>query len=715
MNLICALLLFASPETERLLLGPSPFFRAEGMERARAAGDAKLLEKAAASKHWDARRLAAIALGPRTPKSLLDDPVATVRAAAIAALDTHAPEEKLLALAGDEDDAVRAAAVWALRDASVKSKLRDALDDPFVSVRVAALATTGRRRTLLRLARGDDAGEAVAALAALGRAGDASAAGALLRRLQQAVSGSKKKRFDFGGAISTDAALARAVGDMARRGVVVGGRPVLEKLRKLIADSDLDGRAGIVLAEAAAAARDAESARRIVDGLLRARKESTLPFQAINHVFLGGMHAFAREPWPELAPLLLPLLSERDPMVRRAVAGALYGDGARLSLRDGDARVRAAGCARVGKQAPLLRMLSDDNARVRTEAVRALARAGDAKAGRAVLALDRDESPAVRRAVVGAMLRLPVDDRAERLYRIAVEDDDEGVRASAAASFGFLEDRSVYPRAIADLRHEQRRRRVRALALLHVLEEARFSYDPDRPEPGAGAWEAWWKSRSRPKEGGFRYHVEDLRRKGIDLVLVIDATGSMAPLIGATKRRIEAVVVGLRRVVPDLRVRVVFHRDRGDDFLTASSPLTHEVRVLEDFIASVPAGGGGDMPEAVLEGVRAAATGTKWREKSQRVVIVFGDAPPHDDDQALLETFVKEFDGVVHTVDVTGYGRANAARGRGGAHHEAFRKIAEWGKGAFVRSGNDRELLREILVLTLGAGHRVAVETLFGL
>ena len=101
--------------------------------------------------------------------------------------------------------------------------------------------------------------------------------------------------------------------------------------------------------------------------------------------------------------------------------------------------------------------------------------------------------------------------------------------------------------------------------------------------------------RERPTDG-FQYHIEDLRRRGIDLVLVLDATGSMAPVIQAAKRRIAAVAAELRRIVPDLRVRIVAYRDRGDVFLTLASPLTHEIRVLEDFLACIPAAGGGDGP-----------------------------------------------------------------------------------------------------------------------
>ncbi|MHC5044794.1 MAG: HEAT repeat domain-containing protein, partial [Planctomycetota bacterium] len=132
------ILLLLSPETERLLLGPSPFFRAEGMERALREGDNELLLRASKSPHWDARRLAAIALGKHTPPRLLRDPVAVVREAAVRALDRRAPAADVIVLLKDEDDAVRAAAAWALRGTETKRPLQALLRDPAPSAPACA-------------------------------------------------------------------------------------------------------------------------------------------------------------------------------------------------------------------------------------------------------------------------------------------------------------------------------------------------------------------------------------------------------------------------------------------------------------------------------------------------------------------------------------------------------------------------------------------------
>jgi HEAT repeat protein len=708
------ILLLLSPETERLLLGPSPFFRAEGMERALREKDYELLLRASKSRHWDARRLAAIALGKNTPPRLLKDPVAVVREAAVRSLDRHAPAADVIALLQDEDDAVRAAAAWALRGTDSRRPFQPLLRDPVSSVRFAALAATGNFARLRTLAAKDDLAVAVPALAALGGAGGSGEAAFGLARLKRALSVAAKRRVPVyeQQVPKSDMALARAVGDMARRDLQPGGRDLRELLLKLVRDTPLHSPAALLLAEVIAGARDAEAARLLLDAQLRGRARSTLPNARLDPGLRAILHTFSREPWPELGPLLLPFRNHRSVSVRLAVAEALVGNAAGPALRDVDARVRAVACSRVGRLKPLIAMLKDPDAQVLIACARALGRLGDARAAPTLEPLLSHGDPQVRRAAVGALLRLAHPERTDALYRVALHDVHPQVRATAAEVLAFLdEDETVLPRAIEALGEKRLAVRENAIALIRVLTEARLGYNPAQPAEGLESWSAWWRNkteRRRPPDA-FSYHVEDLRRKGIDLVLVIDATGSMAPVIQSTKRRIVAVMDGLRRVVPDLRARIVAYRDRGDVFLTLGSPLTHDARVLEDFLACIPAAGGDDPQEAVLAGLREAIARTPWRPKSHRVVLLFGDAPPHDRDLTLLEAILKEFSGAVHGVDVGGYGGGGSEYAFG-----AFRQIAKWGGGSAVHISDEGDLLRNILVLTLGARYRTAVEALFG-
>jgi len=724
MNALLLLLLLLSPETERLLLGESPFFRYEGMERAVAEGDTELLLRAAHSTLWDVRRLAALGLGPRSPPELLKDPVAVVREAAVRALSTAAPEEALLVLLHDSDDAVRAEAAWAMRGASSKTPLQPLLRDPSPTVRIAAFAATGSFGRLRSAAAKDDLETAVPALIALGRAGGPGEAAFLLGRLRAALKRAAKERgpLYLREVPVSDVALARALGEMARRRVTLGSGTVADEVRRLVASSDLHAPGALLLAELAAGARDVDAAARILTAQIEARKQSKLPNVYLDPGVQGILHAFAREPWPELAPMLVPLLAARAPNVRVAVAEALTGDAARAALSDEAPDVRAAACGQVRDVTALAPLARDKDARVRAACARALGRLGDEAAGPALGPLVGDKDPAVRRAAVGALLRVALPGRTEMLLLVALNDAEEEVRGAAGAALDFLGDEeAVMPRAIEALVAEKEETRAHALELLERLTAARFPCDPSHPEPGHDLWKAWWDTRAEraPKPGAFRYHVEDLRRKGIDLVLVMDATGSMSPVIQSTKRKIEAVITGLRRVVPDLRARIVAYRDEGEAFLTIGSPLTHDPRVLEDFLACVPAWGGGDTEEAVLAGLKDAIEKTPWRAGTQRVIVLFGDAGPHDKDMALVEATCKEFKGMIHAADVGSYGLEEGGAGGGVAAVrqpiDAFVKIAGWGKGVAVALSDETELLRNLLVLTLGPNYRTAVETLFGL
>lgn len=641
------------PGTERLLLGESPFFRREGIERALREGDEALILRAAESSYWDARRLAALALGPRTPPALLGDPVAAVREAAVRGLDLLAPPEKLIPLLKDRDDAVRAAAAWALRSAQASDALRALAKDPAISVRVAALAARREFARLRVMSDGPPLGDAVCALAALGRAGGSGEAAALLQRLQRALDFAAKEAqpLFWREAPHSDVALARAIGEMARRGVACQGREVRDHLRRMRDAGPVSGSRGILLAEAAAAARDVETAARVLDAWPKALATSPVADYYLLPGLHSILHALGREPWPEIAPMLSPLLDLGDPAIRLAVLEALPSEAAAAALRSADAALRAAACARVLRIGPLLDASRDPVPEVAQAAARALGRLGDPASHAAIEGLLEHVDAGVRRAAVAALLRLDLPGRKERLIAGA-SDPDARVRATAAA----------------------------VLDLLRSGEEA------------------------QQKPDAFRYHVEDLRRRGLDLVLALDATGSMAPVIELAKRRIESVVSSLRDLAPDLRVRVVAYRDAGDLFLTVGSPLTHDPRTLEDFLAGIPANGGGDGPESVLEGLREAIARTPWREQAQRVVVLFGDAPPHDRDLPLIDAILREFPGSVNAVDVgTGFALP------------AFERIARAGRGTAMTLGGEEGLVRSILVLALGAAHREAIEALYGL
>lgn len=131
----------------------------------------------------------------------------------------------------------------------------------------------------------------------------------------------------------------------------------------------------------------------------------------------------------------------------------------------------------------------------------------------------------------------------------------------------------------------------------------------------------------------------------VDIVFVIDATGSMGDVIGKTKKMALSFHDDLLRKleeatppknVTQLRIKVIEFRDFYCDGTRAlrESPffeLPVEQKKFENFINAINADGGGDEPESALEAL-ALAIKSDWTnegDKRRHIVIMFTDASPH--------------------------------------------------------------------------------------
>lgn len=115
----------------------------------------------------------------------------------------------------------------------------------------------------------------------------------------------------------------------------------------------------------------------------------------------------------------------------------------------------------------------------------------------------------------------------------------------------------------------------------------------------------------------------------IDIVYVIDATGSMAPYIDEAKRHARAET---KKIADsgnlNIRLGLVAYRDHKPQDNTF---VTQTTRFGEDFetnLSHLGAHGGGDRPEAVWDGVEAAIN-FNWREGAGHLIFLIGDSPPH--------------------------------------------------------------------------------------
>jgi hypothetical protein len=121
----------------------------------------------------------------------------------------------------------------------------------------------------------------------------------------------------------------------------------------------------------------------------------------------------------------------------------------------------------------------------------------------------------------------------------------------------------------------------------------------------------------------------------IDLVFCLDATGSMSGLIKTAKEKIWDIVTSLSQTTPapEIRLGMVFYRDRGDAFVTKVYPLTTDIDSVYAELLEITARGGGDSPESVNQALHEAVSQMNWSEgaKVYKTIFLVGDCPPHMD------------------------------------------------------------------------------------
>jgi Mg-chelatase subunit ChlD len=210
--------------------------------------------------------------------------------------------------------------------------------------------------------------------------------------------------------------------------------------------------------------------------------------------------------------------------------------------------------------------------------------------------------------------------------------------------------------------------------------------------------------------GGFGDMVTQLRRNGLDIVIVFDSTGSMGGEINQVKSQIKRIGNALMNLIPKTRISVCTYRDTTDFYTVKGKELSNDVQSLADYLSDVTAGGGGDMPEAVQEGMKWAVANNKFTPSARKVMLIFGDAPPHPEDmQKCLEIasdFSAQQEGIVSTV---------TCRGPNGMPLPEFVEIAQAGGGEAFLTSDEKQIMTQLLVLVFGSKHRGKVLEAFKL
>ncbi|UUZ51616.1 VWA domain-containing protein [Massilia sp. B-10] len=123
------------------------------------------------------------------------------------------------------------------------------------------------------------------------------------------------------------------------------------------------------------------------------------------------------------------------------------------------------------------------------------------------------------------------------------------------------------------------------------------------------------------------------RQATIELMFVLDTTGSMGGMLEGAKAKIWGIVNDLLQQRSlggaTIRVGLVAYRDRGDNYVTRVTPLSANLDTVYSQLMSFQAQGGGDTPEdvrsAMAEAVRLGGWSAPGSNTSQ-IIFLVGDA-----------------------------------------------------------------------------------------
>lgn len=142
----------------------------------------------------------------------------------------------------------------------------------------------------------------------------------------------------------------------------------------------------------------------------------------------------------------------------------------------------------------------------------------------------------------------------------------------------------------------------------------------------------WRTQADEPIVKGAQAQKEQAPR--IEVVFVLDTTGSMGGLLEGAKQKIWSLAnrMAAGKPNPDLRIGLVAFRDRGDEYVTRHFDLTDDIDAVYKNLMTFRPDGGGDTPEDVNAGLSDAIEKSTWSKGDDALKIIFlvGDAPPHE-------------------------------------------------------------------------------------
>jgi hypothetical protein len=280
--------------------------------------------------------------------------------------------------------------------------------------------------------------------------------------------------------------------------------------------------------------------------------------------------------------------------------------------------------------------------------------------------------------------------------------DAERMKADATAAIAALSEEQL----AADRALSQARERLAAAEVADAAaQQQAVAASAEKARRTAGADAAARAAAAAPKP------VAAKRKPGIaiddlDLVIVMDTTGSMRNELADAQANLVGVIEVLQRLSPSLRVGFVAYKDRGDDYVTRVFPLAPvggggSAPVLS-FVRALTVGGGGDDPDAV-DAALAVAISQPWRSNAQGRILVIGDAAVHPTSVARTFDLARQFRASGSQAAPRSVATVFAGGGRPG-DRDFFQQLAQAGGGDF--SEYQGAMLESVLLSVLESAKR---------
>ncbi len=190
----------------------------------------------------------------------------------------------------------------------------------------------------------------------------------------------------------------------------------------------------------------------------------------------------------------------------------------------------------------------------------------------------------------------------------------------------------------------------------------------------------------------------------LDLVFVMDTTGSMRREIADIQANLLGIVRILHRLAPTLNVGFVAFRDRGEEYVTRAFPLSpmtgNNLPRIQAFVEELRARGGDDHPESVGVAVEEAIA-MNWRDDAQGRIVVIGDAPDRPNVVPRIFSMARQFQDSAPSDDLPRLVSAIFTQSNRPGGRQFYQALADAGGGDYV--DHKGQMMESVLLSVLDA------------